>query len=106
MLGAELFASLFKTKQNSGKKLAKKFANVSGPWRTRFMALTQRPWSVNSYLLPKAYFRCHIIPLRKGDISEMKKHMNSFLFCDQYERPNDIAKYRPRLQGGLGLHHI
>ena len=36
----------------------------------------------------------------------MKKHINSFIFSDQYERPNDIAKYRPRLHGGLGLHHI
>lgn len=106
MLGAELYVSFFKTKQNSGKKLVRKFSDVSGPWRMRFMPLTQRPWSVNSYLLPKAYFRCHLIPLRKGDISAMKKSINAFVFSDQYEKPTDLAKYCPKLQGGLGLHHI
>ena len=70
------------------------------------MPLTQRPFSINCYLLPKAWYRCHILPLRRGDIDNMKKVLNRFLYSDQLEKPNDVIKYRPRCQGGLQLHNI
>ena len=70
------------------------------------MPLTRRPFSINCYLLPKAWYRCHILRLRRGDIDNMKKILNRFLFSDQLEKPNDVIKYRPRRQGGLQLHNI
>ena len=70
------------------------------------MPITQRPFSVNCYLLPKAWFRCHILPLRRGDIDDMKKTTNKFIYADQLEKPKDLIKYRPRSAGGLQLHNI
>ena len=106
MLGLELFASFQKTKKSNGEAVKTKMRNKAGPWRTKFMAFTQRTFSVNCYLLPQSWYRCHIIPLRKGDITEMKKIMNKFIYADQLEKPKDLVKYRPRSQGGLQLHNI
>ena len=70
------------------------------------MPITQHHFSVNCYLLPKAWFRCHILPLRRGDIDDMKKTTNKFIYADQLEKPKDLIKYRPRSAGGLQLHNI
>ena len=73
MLGVPLFASYVKTRQNNGAQIKSKLADKAGPWATKFMPLTQRPFSINCYLLPKVWYRCHILPLRRGDIDNIKK---------------------------------
>ena len=70
-----------------------------GPWLTRYLCLTQRPWSVNTYLYPKSYHVCHCIPLRKCDITEIKKQTNRFLYSDQLEKPGAILEYRSVQEG-------
>ena len=106
MLGVPLFASFRRTKQNSGEELKEKLRNKTGPWLSKKMPLIQRSFSVNCYLLPKVWFRCHIVPLRKGDSDNFKKVVNRFLFADQLEKPQDLLKYRSRCKGGLQLHNI
>ena len=54
--------------------MQKKVTNIVGPWLLRRMFLTQRPWSVNTYLLPKTYHRCHVVPLRQCDINSINKY--------------------------------
>ena len=106
MLGAPLFASFRKTKQNNGVDLQDKLRKKAGPWSTKIMPIIQRSFSCNCYLLPKTWFRCHLIPLRKGDTDNLKKIVNRFVFADQLEKPNDVIKYRPRSKGGLQMHNI
>ena len=106
MLGVPLYASFRKTKQNSGEDLKEKLRKKTGPWLSKNMPLIQRAFSVNCYLLPKVWFRCHIVPLRKGDSDNFKKVVNRFVFADQLEKPKDLIKYRSRCNGGLQLHNI
>lgn len=106
MLGLPLYASIQKTIKNSGDEMQAKTKNIVGPWLLRRMCLTQRPWSINTYLLPKLYHRCHIIPLRVCDSTEIKKQVNRFLFCDQLEKPGQVLQYRTRSDGGLQVHNI
>ena len=94
MLGLQLFASYRRTTKHNGESVKSKIMDKSISWITKFMPLTQRPFSINCYLLPKAWFRCHILPLRRGDIDNMKKVLNRFLYSDQLEKPNDVVKYR------------
>ena len=103
MLGPELYANFNKTRQVAGEGMVVKFRNTTGPWRIRRMPLTQRPWSSNTYLLPKVWYKAHIIPLRQGDIDQLKKFVNSFVFADQYEKPRDVTKYRACTEGGLAV---
>lgn len=106
MLGLPLFATPQKTMKNSGDELQKKVQVIIGTWLIRFMCITQRPWSINTYLLPKLYHRCHIIPLRQCDVTAVKKQMNRFLFCDQLEKPGPVVQHKPRSSGGLQVHDI
>ena len=78
MLGLKLFASFKKTRQICGNELQDKFQRTVGVWRLRFMELTQRPFSCNTYLLPKAWYRCHVMPLRVGDENNLKKQVSYF----------------------------
>ena len=41
-----------------------------------------------------------------GDINNMKKVVNKFIFADQLEKPKDLIKIRSRNKGGLQLHNI
>ena len=104
MLGMPLLATIRKTIKASGDELQEKVKKLAGSWLIRFMCITQRPWSVNSYLLPKGYHKCHCIPLRECDIKEVKKQINRFVYCDQAEKPGELVEVRGRENGGLGLH--
>ena len=70
------------------------------------MALSQRPWSVNSYLLPLVWFHCHSIDMREGDFSKLSSLVKSWVFADCLEKPGELITYRQRGEGGLGIHHI
>lgn len=106
MLGIPLYATVRKTEKASGDELQGKMKNTVGPWMTRFMCLTQRPWSVNTYLLPKAWHRCHTVPLRKCDIVGIKKQINRFVYVDQAIKPENFVNYRDRNCGGLQIHDV
>ena len=70
------------------------------------MPLSQRPWSINSYILSMVYFRCNSINLRVKDLNSINGNLKSWLFKDQLEEPEDIILYRPTYEGGLGLDHL
>ena len=106
MLGLPLYATHKKTLKENGDEMQKKCKNTVGPWLIRRVPLTQRPWSLNTYLYPKLYHRCHAEPLRRTDINEITKQSNRFLYCDQFEKPGPVVTYRTKDEGGLGLHAI
>jgi hypothetical protein len=61
---------------------------------------------VNTYALPKIWFRCHSIELRAGDFGKINSIIKSWLYADLFEKPEELVMHRPRLKGGLGVHHV
>ena len=76
-------------------------------WKSgKFMPLVCRPFSLNSYVLSKAWFRSQSVDLRAGDITAYTSACKSWLYQDMLEKPSELLLYRPTEDGGLGLHHV
>ena len=70
------------------------------------MPLADCPWSINCHGLSEVWFVCHNMPLRQGDFSFIQTQVNSWLFADQLEKPQETVKFRSKEHGGLGLQNI
>ena len=107
MLGVTLKATYTATRKTNGDELQDKFKKVVGPWRAgKFMPLTMRPYSLNSYAFPKLWHRCSTIDLRVGDVTAINKQAKAWLYADMLEKPEELALYRQPFDGGFGLHHV
>ena len=107
MVGVVLKSTFTQTRKTNCDELLEKFGNLLGAWKGgKFMPLTQRPWSINTYALPKIWFRCHSLELRSGDVTKLNSLIKSWLYADMLEKPEELAMHRPRVHGGLGVHHI
>ena len=107
MVGVKLMASYQKTRKVNCDDLQIKVQNMIGAWRGgKFMSLTDRPNSLNTYCLPKIWFRCSSINLRACDLAKFSSSIKSWLFADQLEKPEEIVLHRNRRNGGLGLVNI
>ena len=107
MLGVKLKASYCKIRKVNCDEIREKFANLIGGWRGgRYMSLSQRPLSINSYALPIIWYKCHSIELREGDFAKLTSTAKSWLFADCLEKPEELVTFKSRDEGGLGLHHI
>ena len=107
MVGVQLMSTTTKTRKINGDSLTEKVKKIIGSWKGgKFMDLTLRSHSVNTYCLSKVWFKCRSTSLRVGDIDNMNSNIKSWLFSDQLEQPGEIALYRSRGQGGLGLYNI
>ena len=90
------------------------FQNATFPFQQvmfRFLLLerrplSQRPWSINTYALPKVWFWCHSLELWAGDISKINSHIKSWLYADCLEKPEELVMQRPRNKGGLGEQNV
>ena len=77
-----------------------------GSWKGgKFMPLSQRPFSINTYALPKIWFRCHSLELRAGDFVKINSCIKSWLYADLLEKPEELVLFRPKMKGGLGVHN-
>ena len=107
MVGVVLKSTYTQTRKTNCDELLGRFSNILGAWKGgKFMPLTQRPWSVNTYALPKIWFRCHSIDLRAGDFAKINSNIKSWLYADMLEKPEELVMYRPRSKGGLGVHNV
>ena len=107
MVGVQLKATYTQTRKTSCDTLQDKVSNVVGPWRGgKFMPLTQRSFSLNSYCMSKLWFRCGSVDLRVTDIKKISADIKSWLFADQLEYPEEFVLHRPRNAGGLGLINV
>ena len=78
-----------------------------GPWRAgKFMPLTQRSHSVNTYCFYKVWFKSASIDLRVLDISSITSAAKSWIYADQLEKPEELILYRCRVKGGLNLYNV
>ena len=107
MVGVDLRATATQTRKANGDILQSRIKNTIGPWQAgKFMPLTERPWSLNSYALSKLWYKCNCIDLRAMDITAINSKVKAWLYADQFEKPEELVLYRPALLGGLGLHHV
>ena len=105
MVGVKLMASFQKTRKLNCDELQARVQTVTGAWKgEKFMPLTSRPHSLNTYCLSKVMFRCSSINLRVCDLTKISSMMKScWLYADQLEKPEEVVLYRSRHHGGLGL---
>ena len=69
MVGVNLSATWSMTRKKNGDILRDKVSNVCGAWRAgKFMPLTDRPFSVNTFALSKVSFHCCSVNIREGDV--------------------------------------
>ena len=106
MLGVELRATWIQTRKANCDILQEKVDKTVRQWKSgKFMPLTMRPWSMNSYCLPKIWFKSHFVDLRQLDINKIHSHVKSWVYGDQFLKPEEKVLFRPPSYGGLGVHH-
>ena len=97
MVGVKLLATYQKTRKVNCDELVDKVKNTTGAWKAgKFMPLTCRAHSVNTYCLSKTLFKCSSINLRVGDVAKISSHVKSWLYADQLEKPEELVLYRQR----------
>ena len=107
MVGVELKASWLQTRKANGDIVQARLSNTVNAWKSgKFMDLSCRPWSLNTFALTKVWFKCHTVDLRVTDISSVTSKVKSWLFQDQLEKPEEMILFRPITFGGLGLHNV
>ena len=67
------------------------------------MPLTDRAFSVNTYILSKTWFKSATINIKLGDIEVMESKIKSWIYQDLFEKPQSEVLYHKTTQGGLGL---
>ena len=98
MVGVVLKATYTQTKKTNCDELLERFSSILGSWKGgKFMPLTQRPWSINTYALPKIWFRCHSLDLRAGDFARITSCIKSWLYADLLEKPEELVMYSIKL---------
>ena len=104
MVGVELRATITQTRKCNGEKLVQSIENITGAWKGgKFMPLVLRGHSINTYCLSKLWFRCGSVDLKSGDINKMISSIKSWVYADHQIKPLEVALYRRRNEGGLGL---
>ena len=106
-VGVELRSTFIQTRKVNGEQLQTRLKNTVGPWKAgRFMPLTLRPYSVNTFALSKVWFKCSCVNLRTQDINFINSQVKSWIYQDCLEKPSELVLYRNSEDGGLGLFHV
>ena len=106
-LGVQLYADYSKTRKANGEALQNKVKVKINSWKSgKFLPLTSRPWSLNSFCPSKLWYRTACIDLRIGDSDTIQSSIKSWLYQDMILKPQEMALYRPTSLGGLGLHNV
>ena len=72
MVGVVLKSTFTQTRKTNCDELWERFGNVLGAWKGgKFMPLTQRPWSVNTYALPKIWFAATLLSSEVETLSRL-----------------------------------
>ena len=107
MLGVTLKATFTTTRAANGDTVQKKCSDTINPWRIgRFMPLTDRGWSINTFALSKVWNKAHSVPFRQADLNHINKTIRNWLYSDLFLKPADIIKTRRKDEGGLNIFHV
>ena len=106
-LGVKLFATYSTTRKENGEIAKKKVRDLIGSWKSgKFLPLTSRPWSLNTYCLPKLWYKASCIDLRVGDSEAITSSIKGWLYQDMLVKPQEIMMYRQVELGGLGVYNV
>ena len=107
MLGVELRATWVQTRKANGEICQSRIEDTIRQWKSgKFMHLNLRSWSINQYCLSKVWFRTHSVDLRLQDVNKVTSLVKSWLYQDQFIKPEELVMYRPPSYGGLGVHNV
>ena len=106
-LGCKLYADFASTRRENGEIMKKKVRDQIGSWKSgKFLPLTSRPWSVNSYCLSKLWYKTSCLDLRVGDCNAITSNIKGWMYQDMLIKPQEMMLYRQTALGGLGLHNV
>ena len=107
MLGVVLKSTWVQTRKANGDEVQSRVDNTTRMWRSgKFMKLSLRSWSLNSYCLSKVWYKTHCVDLRQLDVNKIHSSVKSWLYADQFLKPEEMFILRPASFGGLGMHHV
>ena len=107
MVGVTLKATWTQTRKVNGDAIQQRVDSTVKPWKAgKFMPITQRSWSLNSFALSKVWFRTRCVPLRECDFKKISSSCKSWLYQDRFAKPEETVLHRPHHYGGLGLHSV
>jgi hypothetical protein len=90
MVGVTLKATWTQTRKVNGDAIQQRVDNTVKPWKAgKFMPITQRSWSLNSFALSKVWFRTRCVPLRECDFKKISSSCKSWLYQDRFAKPEE-----------------
>ena len=106
-LGCKLYSDYSTTRRENGEVLKKKVRDQIGSWKAgKFLPLTSRPWSINTYCLSKLWYRTSCLDMRLGDSDTIISSVKGWLYQDMLLKPQEIMLFRETELGGLGLFNV
>ena len=104
MIGVQLCALWSVTRRKNGEMVRQKVQNICGSWRAgKFLPITQRPFSINTYALSKVWFRVGSVNLRESDFISINSSIKKWLYSDLFFKPEEMVLFRQVKHGGLAL---
>lgn len=70
------------------------------------MPITNHPRSVNTFALSKIWYRSAAIYIKCGDITKIDSRIKSWVYQDNFEKPEQEILCRKIEDGGLGLTNL
>ena len=82
----------------------RKISNLSRSWRSgKFMPLSLRPYSGNTFALSKVWFCTSTVNLRETDFASINSFLKKWIYANLILKPEELLLFRPVKSGGLGL---
>ena len=104
MVGVQLRTTWTQTRKANFDMVQERVSSTVNSWKAgKFMPLSLRPWSINSYVLSKIWFKCGSVDLRVADTTAINSSVKSWLYADLWEKPSESVMCRPASYGGLGV---
>ena len=98
MIGVVLKATHTQSRKANGDTLVDKVKNTIGPWKGgKFMPLSLRCHSANTYCLPKVWFKCGSMDLKTGDSQQIPSKVKSWVYADLLVKPEELVLYKGRV---------
>ena len=106
-LWCKIYSNYGVTRRENGEVLKKKIRDQVNSWKSgKFLPLILRSWSLNTYCLPKLWYRTACLDLRVGDSTSIASSVKSWLYQDLLLKPQEIMMYRGEELGGLGVTNV
>ena len=91
----------------NGEIIKKIVKNKMDNWKVgKFVPLTSRTLSVNTYCLSKLWYRTSSIDILIGDCKNMTSSVKSWIYQPMIRKPYENLLYRTCQGGGLGMFNI